>query len=370
MLALLEREKLKIKKRIWKGYKMIESITIDNFRCFKHLELNELRRVNVIVGGNSSGKTALLESVFVVGGNPEALLRIRQQRMGMPLTVFSNKEGFEALWHHLFFNFDEESKIEIKSKGTGDNTRAVKIAYNKPKSTRVSLNESSASFVPLGFSTKEGRLLNEWKPFELRLDKNGEIEVHPTMPSVSKLSYYPSNIKHSPDEAGRRFSDLSKKGNSKHLVETVKLLYPFVEDLTLEIDAGSPMVFASVKGLNEKVPMQILSEGTYRMLAILIGIANTSKGVVLIDEIENGLYYETYEKVWQTLYKFAEVYQTQLFVTTHSKECLNAMHSIVTENANDFTLLRVEKDDENTTVVRQFTGDNLISAIEIGVDPR
>jgi DNA replication and repair protein RecF len=44
---------------------MIESLEVTNFRGFERLELHGLRRINVIVGENSSGKTAFLESVFL-----------------------------------------------------------------------------------------------------------------------------------------------------------------------------------------------------------------------------------------------------------------------------------------------------------------
>jgi len=60
---------------------MIDRLIVENFRCFKHLELNNLARVNVVGGQNASGKTALLESLFLAAaGNPEILIRMRQFR--------------------------------------------------------------------------------------------------------------------------------------------------------------------------------------------------------------------------------------------------------------------------------------------------
>ena len=42
---------------------MFESLKIEHFRGFESLELKELARVNLIVGANNSGKTALLEAI-------------------------------------------------------------------------------------------------------------------------------------------------------------------------------------------------------------------------------------------------------------------------------------------------------------------
>ncbi|MEL7246301.1 MAG: AAA family ATPase, partial [Cyanobacteria bacterium J06573_2] len=39
---------------------MFKNIKIENFRCFKSFELQQLGRVNLLVGENNSGKTSLL----------------------------------------------------------------------------------------------------------------------------------------------------------------------------------------------------------------------------------------------------------------------------------------------------------------------
>jgi predicted ATP-binding protein involved in virulence len=43
----------------------IDKLEINNFRCFKHLELELHPRLNVLVGVNGSGKTALLEALKI-----------------------------------------------------------------------------------------------------------------------------------------------------------------------------------------------------------------------------------------------------------------------------------------------------------------
>jgi AAA15 family ATPase/GTPase len=43
---------------------MFRSIKIENFRGFKHFELQQLGRINLLVGLNNSGKTFILEFDF------------------------------------------------------------------------------------------------------------------------------------------------------------------------------------------------------------------------------------------------------------------------------------------------------------------
>ncbi|WP_202222010.1 AAA family ATPase [Okeania sp. KiyG1] len=42
---------------------MLKSLTINNFRCFQSFELQNLGRVNLLVGMNNSGKTSILEAI-------------------------------------------------------------------------------------------------------------------------------------------------------------------------------------------------------------------------------------------------------------------------------------------------------------------
>ncbi|MEW6283445.1 MAG: AAA family ATPase [Candidatus Eremiobacterota bacterium] len=57
---------------------MFRDFEIENFRAFKFLRLPELKRVNLIVGKNGSGKTCLLEAVslYAEGLAPEAVKRV------------------------------------------------------------------------------------------------------------------------------------------------------------------------------------------------------------------------------------------------------------------------------------------------------
>jgi AAA15 family ATPase/GTPase len=62
---------------------MIESLEVKNFRCFKDLHLSDLRRINVVVGDSGSGKTALLEALWICAGmGPEFFFALGVGREG------------------------------------------------------------------------------------------------------------------------------------------------------------------------------------------------------------------------------------------------------------------------------------------------
>jgi AAA15 family ATPase/GTPase len=110
---------------------MVESLEVKNFRCFQDLKLRGLRTINLIVGLNSSGKTSLLESIFIAAGaNPEIAIRIRAFRgLGQMIQLSADRTVYESLWRDLFFNFNQSKTISCKLIGSPSNTRSLDISY-------------------------------------------------------------------------------------------------------------------------------------------------------------------------------------------------------------------------------------------------
>ena len=87
---------------------MYTSFTIENFRCFEKLTIEPLARVNLICGENNTGKTALLESLWMHSGpnSPD---------LGLRLNNFRGITGVDPrrLLHDLFRNFDPQRIITL-----------------------------------------------------------------------------------------------------------------------------------------------------------------------------------------------------------------------------------------------------------------
>jgi len=92
----------------------LDSLGIEDFRCIEKAELALHGRCNLISGANASGKTSLLEAIFVLGrgrsfrtAKAEALIRhgtpafqltarVRQDRLERPLGLRFSRDGIEA----------------------------------------------------------------------------------------------------------------------------------------------------------------------------------------------------------------------------------------------------------------------------------
>src|SRR4051795_3503317 len=85
---------------------MVNSVEITNFRGFEHFVMSDLAPINVIVGDNAVGKTALLEAIFLtLSANAEKPLALRQWRgMNAAFQAGSGDSVFEGIYADLFHN--------------------------------------------------------------------------------------------------------------------------------------------------------------------------------------------------------------------------------------------------------------------------
>ncbi len=52
---------------------MISTLEINQFRGLEHVKFENLGRANLIIGGNNSGKTSILEALVLLHGNQKQL---------------------------------------------------------------------------------------------------------------------------------------------------------------------------------------------------------------------------------------------------------------------------------------------------------
>jgi predicted ATPase len=301
---------------------MLNSLYIKNFRLFKELKIEHLGRVNLIVGRNNSGKTCLLEAVWVYGslGDYAVLEKMMARRD-------ENWEGHSDP-HYLFFNLDTIDPITISS---------LKASTNQ---------EITLDYGNLGYfeSTDENELTPRkptqfvgTDPMENPVMENlwNEIFVTPLEEQVLKALHL--------------FDDKIQKVG-----------------LIVKSDKNIPMIFVG----NQRLPLKHLGEGMSRVFQIILALVNAKDGFLLIDEFENGLHYTMQPKVWALLFKLATELNIQVFVTTHSKDCVNGFHEVWENHENEGTLHRLDRDLDGDVTVMPYDCEILGDALEVDVEMR
>ena len=195
------------------------------------------------------------------------------------------------------------------------------------------------------------------------------ISLPDTGEDMPDFYYFAATVMVGSIENAGRFSELSKANRHKQFVQTFTKEYPWIRDLNVEVHAGSPAVFATLKGSNRKIPVANISTGINRALGFMLAIALRPRAIVLIDEIENGIHYAHLAAIWRSILSLAREYETQLFISTHSRECLEALLEASGGEVNDLEIWRTEREGTKHTI-RRFRGKDFQAGIEGGEEIR
>jgi hypothetical protein len=73
--------------------------------------------------------------------------------------------------------------------------------------------------------------------------------------------FFTSNMTYSSVENADRFSEMSRAKGQNQFVQLFSTEYPWIEDLSIESVAGVPVIYASIKGLPDKLFLGNVSGG-------------------------------------------------------------------------------------------------------------
>jgi predicted ATPase len=349
---------------------MIESIEINSFRCFKKLGVQRCAPINVVVGDNGAGKTALLEAIFLaLCTNPQKGALLRQWRGNDPQFSGAADAIIEALYAELFHKLDFSQVPEVRLRGKGPATRSLRI-----------MRRRGAVRIPSGAkSAEETEILSpivfEWTDVKKKKHRAGVkvtsqgIEFESTGEVLPTYFFYAAQAPIVARENADRFTDLRRTRRDRDFVRLFTDVFDWVDDISVESSVGTPVLSASVRGPNLVLPLTAVSGGVNRMAAILLAIAHRPEGIVLVDEVENGVFFTKYLPFTRAIVRFAREYGCQLFLSTHSQEWLRAFAEAAGPEVADIALWRIERTEKGPAVT-QFSGSTFKAGIELGAEVR
>jgi AAA15 family ATPase/GTPase len=352
---------------------------IENYRCFDSLDLDNLKRVNLIAGKNNVGKTALLESIFIHSGSfrPTLALSVDTFR-GMNYHSVEIGRG-ENPWHYLFNNLDLDKEIKFVGKDENNGNREVRL---RSISDAEEL-ENFSEILDLEAEGMKERTLSETdeilrldyedseteRGYNLHISSDG-VEINPKPPKPKIYSIFlDAEGGIDPETNARRFGNLKKEGKEKIILDILKQIEPRLKDVNT-LPAGDKSILHGDIGLEKQIPLAAMGGGLNHLASIVLAIADASGGIVLIDEVENGIHYSVLEELWEAIDRSSRRFNTQVFATTHSLECIESAHSHFEEEEDyDFKLTRLERTDGKMKPI-DYKREELDAALESGLEVR
>ncbi len=346
---------------------MISSFEVERYRCFSHAPAYNLSRINIIVGQSGTGKTALLEALFLcAGGSPQHYVNLLLWRGVIGPQLRIETETYNQFFREMFYKFNVQNGINLRIEDSLRGAWTLDIGpSNGSQRQLVSPGApDSGLYTPITFKSKSGS--GKIHQSEIELGPKG-LEFPPP-PEPYSLILLNNVTLGSPAQGAGRFSQIVQDGSEEAVLRPLSELFGNITDLRLVNYGGGDVILAAVENLG-RLPISSVSGGVNKYLTILITIGHKRHSVVLIDEIENGFYYANMTGAWKGIASACRKSESQVFVTTHSLECLRALLTLLEERSEDFTLIRTERIGDEIVPV-QFSGTELRDAIEHGFEIR
>lgn len=348
----------------------LKSFSVRNFRCLADVELHNFARINLLVGDNDTGKTALLEALFahLSQGNAINLTNLKAFRRSAAVLG-------EAFWLDLFNGFDDKKQIQLVSVDHAGKQRhstfmvgeTAHISIDVPQENTEKGIDASLSFRPLRVTYSDSDVD---KPFanEVYAERQRLVQKERFNPDL-KGYYFSTAGPPDIETIATHVSELFVQKQESALLNLAKIIDERILKLTPASPKGSNEVFVDL-GEPQLVPLTLMGSGVVRALGIAAALPHFSGGVVLIDEVDAGIYFKRFKELWNALTQLAKNYDVQIFASTHSAECVNAAAESVAPDLKDTDPLHVYRLIRGKRLPVPYEGKSLKSVMEFMAEVR
>ena len=293
-----------------------------------------LEAMYLLAGGENPSAPSGLDSIrgsWAARGTPENALAITWKPLNLdmdrPITINAKHSHIGELVLSIWL--EQPSAIDLRP----PSDRAFMAPYRSldaPKMGQVTQMPDSAGALDesttLGFSwtrdgrKREARMLLTTGRGETKGPGSG-LPFHAVL-----LNSRTGSLERDAVLLGR----LRARKQDGRLTNALRTIEPRLRRVEDNSASAGPMIWGDI-GLRELVPLPAMGEAMTQIARIVLAISSVPGGVVLVDEIENGIHHSILNKVWSALAETAQQFDAQVVATTHSFECLAAAHAALTD---------------------------------------
>ncbi len=331
-------------------FPFLTSLEISGFRAFSSLRIPRLGSVNLIVGKNGVGKSSVLEALqlYASNGSLSVLGRILESRDEGQISRGSRQDGQMAqVLPKIFHRFPKGSvpATSLRIGENGNETQQLRIELGQYYLKREADGRRTTQPVSDTPSDPDSPIISglsiRRNGQEPRVYMIGEEFRSPFFDEDDRelsFHYIGANGLSDSQEVGALWDRVVLKDAEKDVLSSLRLILPELErvviiDNTARRSERMRIPYGIIRN-GESAPLRTFGEGMNRLLAIAASLVNSPSGLFLVDEIESGLHYSVQSDLWRLIFDLAERLNTQVYATTHSKDCIDAFEIAASENTS------------------------------------
>ncbi len=352
---------------------MITSLKIENFKSLESFELVGMKPIVLLSGRNNSGKTTILESLFLFLDHraPESFIKLNNFRgISQPITT--------STWESLFHNMNVKNPISVSVIDDGiETTLSYSIDKNYIPSDATMHPDVLNRFVSAAktsYSLKYNLFQKDYEEIghftisDAGILGNNSVKNGQNPIEMRHAQFINNMIATNDVSINDWYGQIELSGNKGEILEILKIIEPKITDVRSISIGGQPILYANIA--EKMLPLKLCGDGINRLLYIVASIMENPNSVIFIDEIETGFHYSLYSKIWEIIAKISKQNHCQIFVTTHSIECINgAIEGIKkAEMTTDFIYYRLDRNGH--IVANGFNYEMLSDAIGADMEVR
>jgi len=295
--------------------KHFESIKVNRYKIFKNFEIQKLNKINIFAGLNNSGKSSLLEAIYYLTKQNDIVAFFETIKLRNKL------KSLDPVWLNTVF--DKNEVIDIEARFDSVDTS---IKFKKFEANDIDKKDDYLSSYSLKTLINGIELDNTIHTFKYATIKRENEKVEYLCNSILKSPYF-YNLKEVVETYSKNTINKDRDGKSaiKLVIEFLTQIDSSIHDIRLyDIEDVERFIVDSTQFNDKNLEITNYGEGLQRIFEIALAFAYARNGVVCIDEFETAIHYSLLVKFTKFIQQLADIFNVQVFLTSHSKECIDA----------------------------------------------
>ncbi len=367
---------------------MIRRLKLENYRSFESYKLEDLARVNLLVGPNNCGKTSILEAAhfLAVQGDPRALVHSTYRR-GEVLPSRSHdgtedhrtREPYDLSHQFHGHRFDVGTSFQISSDDELGNV-AVTIRQAEDGQAEDLFNIETGRTQSLVLRIESPSQGN----FDLAVNDDGSFTWNPralrkaaaNAPTATRPVQFLEVDSLEPRLMASMWDNVLVDGRETEVLHAMRILESelssihFLSGDRVHRFKGSPGIVLGFSGQKRRVPLGSYGDGIRRLLGLSLSLTQLQHGLLLADEIDTGLHWKVMEDMWRLVVETACDASIQVFATTHSYDCVRGLDSLLGANPELADHVCIQKIERSLDQAVAFDADRIRAAVKHGIELR